>query len=107
MANLILRPKWWISNREITPEHVFSNRRHFLKQMGLMGAGAALGMASLHADKNPDPSKGYPYARNPKYNPDWRLTDEKTAAKYNNFYEFTTVKAGVHRMVDTMAPRER
>ncbi len=65
-----------------------------------MGIGATLGMASLHADNKPDPSKGYPYARNPKYSPEWRLTDEKTAAKYNNFYEFTTVKAAVHRMVD-------
>ena len=100
MSNLILRPQWWIPNRQITPEKVFANRRDFLRQLGMLGAGAAMGAMSLRAEDKPALPKGYPYARNPKYDPDWRLTDEKIAAKYNNFYEFTTVKAAVHRMVD-------
>ena len=54
MANIILRPDWHIADRHITPESVYRNRRHFLQQMGLTGAGlftaSALGFTARAAD---------------------------------------------------------
>lgn len=41
---------------------------------------------------------GYPHLRNPEFDPGWRLTDEKVASTYNNFYEFT-LRKDVHRRV--------
>jgi sulfoxide reductase catalytic subunit YedY len=43
----------------------------------------------------------FPAKRNPEFNPGWRLTNEKVAATYNNFYEFSTDKAEV----SVLAPR--
>ena len=40
MANLILRPDWHLRESVLTPEGVFRNRRQFLRQLGLAGAGA-------------------------------------------------------------------
>lgn len=101
MANIMIRPGWHIPERLVTPEHVFHNRRQFLKQMGFAGAGllATPWLHGAEASAKP-PGKGYPAARNPKFDPKWKLSDEKVAATYNNFYEFSTVKDRVHRLVD-------
>ena len=112
MANVIIRPGWAIPEREITPESTYQNRRTFLKTLGYTGS--ALAAASLtgctqeettqyvqatHPDQDVY-SQGYPHARNEAFNPGWTLTNERTAATYNNFFEFTTVKDRVHKMVD-------
>ncbi len=117
MANVILRPDWAIPERDVTPESAYHNRRAFLKQLGYSGTGvlaATLAGCSKSdpASLTPDPvaqdvyGKGYPHARNPDFDPGWTLTDEQTAATYNNFYEFTTVKDQVHRLAKalTIAP---
>ena len=39
MFNIIHRPDWFIPERQVTPETAFLNRRYFLKQMGMAGAG--------------------------------------------------------------------
>jgi sulfoxide reductase catalytic subunit YedY len=115
MFNIIKRPGWHIPDRSITPESIYRNRRSFLKQMGWTGVGllaapiigdsqAAESPTKPAAKTNSSAAKAgaskYPAAKNPAFSPDWPLTDEKTAATYNNFYEFTTVKDRVHRMVD-------
>lgn len=98
MANLILPPSWHIPERWVTPEHVFHNRRRFLKQLGFAGAGI---LASSMALRSAEAAKGakYPAARNPKFDPGWRLTDEKVVNSYNNFYEFTLDKERVKDLV--------
>lgn len=116
MANILRRPDWWIPERHVTPERAFLNRRRFLQELGLGTAALAAGAnaLSLHA-AGADPAspslaapagKRYPAARNPKFNPGWRLTDEQVAATYNNFYEFTTTKNRVHTLVQrfTISP---
>src|SRR5438093_289677 len=100
MANIIVRPDWFIPERRITPEAVFLNRRYFLKQMGIAGAGALsvplIGCAKEEsvpaANAKTNVSGGtvaskYPAKRNPQFNPDWKLTKEEAAASLNNFYE--------------------
>ncbi len=100
MANIIRRPGWYISEPQVTPERVYRRRRDFLKQMGFLGLGlAGLPLAGAAAEAV-SVKKGYPYARNPAFNPGWPLTDEKVAATYNNFYEFSTSKERVYKLVD-------
>ena len=97
MANVINRPDWHIPERFVTPESTYLNRRRFLRQMGL--AGGALAATSLMGRAVEDKLKGYPATRNSEFNPGWPLTVEKVAANYNNFYEFSTDKARVAKLV--------
>ncbi len=126
MANIIIRPDWHIPEREITPEDVYRNRRRFLKQLGIAGAGALstqmLGCsggsesaASGGGGGNPvspaesadgavserasSSSSDNPVKRNADYDPGWDLSNEGKVLTYNNFYEFTTVKEDVHKKV--------
>lgn len=107
MANVIIRPSWWIPARRVTPECAYQSRRAILKQLGL--GTLALAGGGLHtpaAEAAADPyAVGYPHPRSRDFDPGWRLTDEKVASTYNNFYEFTLQK-DVHRHVGkfTTAP---
>ena len=103
MANIIHRPAWHLPERSVTPEAAFLNRRQFLRQLGFAGAGLVAGTLlgcgrsepsdSNSADTGPTiPAKGYPAKRNQEFSPDWRLTNEKAASTYNNFYEFSPDK---------------
>ncbi len=105
MANIIHRPGWFLSERCVTPEAAFHNRRHFLKQLGFAGSGLlASALAGCNRSETPGHSaasdapksiplpKGYPAPRNAEFNPGWRLTNEKDASTYNNFYEFSLSK---------------
>ena len=115
MVNIIQRHDWSIPERLITPEMVFRQRRFFLKQLGLAGAGMLslplIGcgkdeppkVAQSAASSIPTPTttsaKKYPAPRNAEFNPGWRLTDENTAGSYNNFYEFSLIKDKVRTLV--------
>jgi sulfoxide reductase catalytic subunit YedY len=89
-----------IDPSEITPEHVYRSRRQFLKTMGVLGASALL---TACATGNEDSSLA---ATEPPELKVSAQTDElgdplNTYAEitnYNNYYEFTTDKAGVASM---------
>ena len=102
MANIIRRPNWHIPDRCVTPESAYRNRREFLKHLGIASAGAfafpGVG-ASAEAASKPI-TQGYPYKRNTLFDPGWRLTDDKVAGSYNNFYEFSLEKEAVRLLTD-------
>ncbi|MCG3172250.1 MAG: Protein-methionine-sulfoxide reductase catalytic subunit MsrP [Myxococcota bacterium] len=116
MFHIRRRAPWdFLRENQATPEPVYRRRREFLKKMILGGAG--LGAASLTAsacaaekdkariangeqDTGAAPPAALNYTRNPKYVLDRPLTKEETAAKYNNFYEFTTDKERVHQLTE-------
>jgi sulfoxide reductase catalytic subunit YedY len=113
MSNVKLPPPWRPRGGSITSEPAFLRRREFLRQLGFAGAGVAALGAGCSASEPAEAGasgpgwaaaasvrKGYPARRVPEFDPKWRLTDEQIAARYNNFYEFTTVKDRVHRLVD-------
>ncbi|MFN0066404.1 MAG: protein-methionine-sulfoxide reductase catalytic subunit MsrP, partial [Limisphaerales bacterium] len=105
MANLIVRPGWWIPERHVTPERAHHSRRAVLRQLGL-GTLALAGLPGHAADAPADPyAKGYPHPRSRDFDPGWKFTEEQAASTYNNFYEFTLQK-DVHRHVGkfTTAP---
>ncbi len=101
MANIILRPDWFVPEKHVTPEKIFQNRRKFLRQMGLASAGIfASSFISFGEETSSTATKKlYPAKRNPEFNPDWALTDERIAASYNNFYEFSLSKDKVRELV--------
>ena len=98
MPNIIVRPPWYLPEKEVTPEKAFVNRRVFLKQMGLTGAGLMGGSAPATTAEAP-PKKGYPYPRSAEFDPKGKLTNERVAASYNNFYEFSLQKDRVKDLV--------
>jgi sulfoxide reductase catalytic subunit YedY len=84
---------WEIPEAQVTPEHVFLNRRQFVAALGV-GAATAIGGAGA-ARAMADPSAGlYPVATNPAFKDAGRaVTPKEINTTYNNFYEFGTSKA--------------
>jgi len=104
MANIIVRPEWYLTESCVTPERVFRNRRRFLQELGFAGAGVlALGASTVARSAEKSTSGGkYPAKRNPNFNPGWRLTNEQVAGNYNNFYEFSLDKGDVARLAQRL-----
>lgn len=120
MPSIRIPRPWEIPERLATPESIFLNRRQVLTSLGLGtlamalpleacagpqdGGGAAkAGAATLDGLLKPAVGGLYadrfPAARNAAYDLAGRsLTAEETAAKYNNFYEFTTDKDRVWKL---------
>ncbi len=120
------RRGWELPESAAIPEALYLNRRGFLKSMGFAAAGATLAGGWLggalagaadapakapaspaHPAASASPTDGglYPARRNPKFVLDRPLSDEKIAASYNNFYEFTEQKDQVWRLVEKFEPR--
>jgi sulfoxide reductase catalytic subunit YedY len=88
-----------IKASEITPEHVYRNRRQFLKAMGFLGTSALLAAcAPGGGSAAPTPEVATPLPEG--------LTDElgdpantfEQITNYNNYYEFSTNKEAVNRL---------
>jgi len=104
MANLILPPDWRLPEAAATDEAAWLDRRAFIKSLGLgaIAAGAApaalTGCTSGPLSGSPLPDS-YPYALPAFQRSDALripqaadITEERVAASYNNYYEFTTEK---------------
>ncbi len=118
---LIKIPKGWeIPESQATPEDIYLNRRKFLKAMGFVGAGM-LGLltgcqqaqgeseqAGALPGGRPPASKTsslYPAKRSERFTLDRPLTEEATAGRYNNFYEFSPGKGRVWQLIDRFETR--
>jgi sulfoxide reductase catalytic subunit YedY len=83
---------------EITPEHVYLNRRQFLKSMGVVGAGALLaacGSQGGATQATPPPDIQTNTTTDELGDP---INTYEQITNYNNYYEFTTDKEGVAPM---------
>lgn len=80
-----------LNENDVTPEHIFFERRKIIQSMGLMGAASLLPRFSLAAEKQ-DSRQALHFAKdqNPQ---DLLLTPENKVIGYNNFYEFGVDKA--------------
>lgn len=121
MSHLDISPDWNADSRDITPENLFFNRRDFLQS--LAAAGLIIGEALLPTTAQAqsawlDRLLGGPehklqtrftpipgLKRNPVYTSSRPMTEETVALQYNNFYEFTSVKEGVWKLIDAFQPR--
>ena len=112
---MIERPRGWeIPESEATPESTYLNRRRFLKGAAGLAMGGMLGSAPAYADhstetdplitgkqENPPAADRYPASRNPLFKLDRPVTDERIAATFNNFYEFSgTSKTTIWKLVE-------
>jgi sulfoxide reductase catalytic subunit YedY len=104
-------PRWRLPERRATPEAVWLQRRRLVANLGLAGAGLALGGGLLAAGCARGPSRRqitqpaledryagrFPAPRDPRWElgGDRRPTPEIIAATVNNFYEFTLDKWAV------------
>ena len=91
------KPGWQIPEREATPEKVYFGRRKFMAgALGLAAGGLAGNLGTAEAAAG-EASKDrtldlYPAKRNPDFELDRAVTEEKVAATFNNFYEFGGTK---------------
>lgn len=98
-----------IEKDEITPKPLYDSRRQFLKQMGILGLGAALaGCVPAGAPTSApsvEPTSGAAATLTGQMdelgNP---LTDYSAVTGYNNYYEFTTNKERVHELAQDFVP---
>ena len=85
-----ITPEHPIPSSEITPEGVYQNRRDFLREAGILGAGLAasslIACAPGEAAVLPQQSSITGAELKPE------LTPEEDVTSYNNFYEFGTAK---------------
>ncbi len=103
MFSVPRRPAFSLPGRPITPPSVHAHRREFLRQLGFVGAGLLAHLGAAATPPAPATAAGpalYPAKRNPEFNPTLTLTPETDATTYNNFYEFSTTKDRVHKLVD-------
>ncbi len=117
-----LRRGWEIPERLATPEDVYLNRRKFLQTLGITSlsafgvlAGCERKAQSQSATAAPPPPIGlptpsatanlYPANRSERFTLDRSLTDEAVAARYNNFYEFSSNKQSVSQLVNPFQTR--
>ena len=93
-----------IRSSEITPEHVFFNRRAFLKGLGLAAGSALLaacGPKSADPTSAPSDVSGVPAGGDVSAQTDElgdALTPFDAVTNYNNYYEFSTNKEAVARL---------
>ena len=113
MAYIKIPKGWEIPENRITPESVYINRRKFIKELGIAGAGAlSLFGSNAYAQNSRVAKQLEPYQaqtleteKNAKYTVKRKQTDEIIAATYNNFYEFTSSKTSVWRRVERFKTR--
>ena len=97
------RQSWHIKENQVTPEHIYMNRRDIMKAMfgaGLIGAGISSLPSFARAESDPTADL-YPAPTNPAYamdKLDRAVTAEEYASSYNNFYEF-----GSHKQIASIA----
>lgn len=117
---LIRIPRGWETPEcEATPESVYMDRRKFLATMGITGV-YSIGLLSgcVKFGENGPPikplsawplseaeTKVYPAKRNSEFVLGRPITDESVAARYNNFYEFSSDKDDVWRKVERFITR--
>lgn len=96
---------WNLSEREATPESALHSRRRWLKRLGVGGIAVATGAGLWWTYRGTDDKvlsnglvlgageQGYPAPRAARFQElDRPLTDEVAAARYCNFYEFSSGK---------------
>jgi sulfoxide reductase catalytic subunit YedY len=92
-----------INPSEITPEHVYLNRRQLIVGMGALAAASLLGACAAESTTETPASTAVPTV-SPQASVEAErmvtLTPYESAAGYNNFYEFTLSKTRVAQLAE-------
>lgn len=102
---MIIRRPADIASSEITPEHVYLNRRRFLKTAAAGAAGLAASPAALSALRGPDDQEVPARFRTMRSEIDEELNSYQDVTQFNNFYEFGTGKDDPYKNSGDFNPR--
>ncbi len=113
MPYIKIPKEWEIPENQATSESDYINRRKFIKNLGLAGAGTLLFSGSnacaqeRGVEKQLVPYRAQKLAaeNNAAFTVKRQMTDETVAATYNNYYEFTTSKSNVWKKVQKFKAR--
>ena len=113
MPYIKIPKEWEIPENQATSESDYINRRKFIKNLGLAGAGTLLFSGSnacaqeRGVEKQLVPYRAQKLAaeNNTAFTVKRQMTDETVAATYNNYYEFTTSKSNVWKKVQKFKAR--
>ena len=92
---MLIRQKPELSYADVTPKDVYTNRRKFLRDIGVAGAAALVAGETMLSIASPNLTA---YATSKltfvkgKFNTDEKITPINDVTHYNNFYEFGTDK---------------
>jgi len=84
---------------DITPEHIYNDRRNFIKNLGLILGSSAL---STLANTSFGALNSLPSFAQAKNHGNEKLTSLKDITSYNNYYEFGTSKSDPHDHADLL-----
>lgn len=84
---------------DITPEHIYNDRRNFIKNLGLILSSSAL---STFANTSFGALNSLPSFAQAKNHGNEKLTSLKDITSYNNYYEFGTSKSDPHDHADLL-----
>ncbi len=84
---------------DITPEHIYNDRRNFIKNLGLILSSSAL---STFANTGFGALNSLPSFAQAKNHGNEKLTSLKDITSYNNYYEFGTSKSDPHDHADLL-----
>ena len=84
---------------DITPEHIYNDRRNFIKNLGLILSSSAL---STFANTSFGALNSLPSFAQAKNHGNEKLTYLKDITSYNNYYEFGTSKSDPHDHADLL-----
>lgn len=113
MANIKIPKGWEIPENQATPESVYINRRKFIKDIGIAGAGAISLFSSTACAQDskvmkqlkPFREQKLEHKKNDAFTVTRPQTEELIAAMYNNFYEFSSGKTNIWRLVERFKTR--
>ena len=97
-----IRPRWALSESQVTPETVYHQRRDILKKLGIVAVGLPLStnanaglfdFISSPQEQAVDQRRQLNGANSSLSNSSLSLTPEDKILNYNNFYEFGTDKS--------------
>jgi len=95
-----------ISSSEITPKSVYLSRRDFIKAAGVLAGSLALTACGVAAPETAGPTSAAPADGTAKSDEKGSpATSYRDITTYNNYYEFTTDKAGVADLSKNFATR--
>ncbi len=109
MCTILKRKGYGLSERDVTDERVYLDRRRFvaggLAAAAALWVGVPLSTAAPPASSPAGSGRLYPAPRNPGYTARRPVTPYGLATGYNNYYEFSTEKDRVRRLAERFATR--
>lgn len=93
---MLLKRKPYLTHADVTPKDVYSNRRKFLRDIGIAGVAAAIAGERILSIASPNltayATSKLNYVKGP-FNTDEKVSSINDVTHYNNFYEFGTDKS--------------